>query len=411
MNAVPLPRIRFVEAHPLPQSDPPMFVLADPAGYAAGPITATPEALYLMQHLDGVTTVETVQHEFLQAFGQEVKAEQIRKLVGWLDANFFLDTETFARRKQEVDAEFLDAPVRPYQCFGDDNPVTNARALLDEAYREAGYPQGCAIRPDGPPIAGIVAPHIDYQRGGAVYGHAYGMFFSRFAGDTVVILGTNHQPAEMPIVMTDKDFETPFGLVRTDAALVSALAESVEGDVFADQIAHRREHSIELAAAQIAYADRHRDVKIVPVLVTGFAEFFLSGQNPCDHPQVASFLAALQNLVADRGTSVALIASADLAHVGRQFGDPDLLDDDHMKDLERKDRESLAFVEKGEAAGFAGYVAAEKDARRICGLGPIWLALSALAPIRGELLAYGQWLDPEGFGAVSFAAQELSRPD
>jgi hypothetical protein len=43
------------------------------------------------------------------------------------------------------------------------------------------------------------------------------------------------------------------------------------------------------------------------------------------------------------------------------------------------------------------------DARRICGLAPIYYLLSLLGPCRGQLLRYSQWVDRGGQGAVTFA--------
>jgi hypothetical protein len=47
-------------------------------------------------------------------------------------------------------------------------------------------------------------------------------------------------------------------------------------------------------------------------------------------------------------------------------------------------------------------VAADHDARRICGLSPIYTLLRLLPESPGRLLRYTQWPDPEG--AVTFCA-------
>ena len=46
--------------------------------------------------------------------------------------------------------------------------------------------------------------------------------------------------------------------------------------------------------------------------------------------------------------------------------------------------------------------AADGDSRRICGLSPIYAFLRVLPGIRGELLRYRQWPDPQG--AVTYCA-------
>jgi hypothetical protein len=45
----------------------------------------------------------------------------------------------------------------------------------------------------------------------------------------------------------------------------------------------------------------------------------------------------------------------------------------------------------------------DADARRICGLAPMYYLLALLGPAQGRLLKYSQWVDPRGQGAVTYA--------
>ena len=62
----------------------------------------------------------------------------------------------------------------------------------------------------------------------------------------------------------------------------------------------------------------------------------------------------------------------------------------------------LEAVMGGEPGAFFDSVAADGDRRRICGLSPIYTFLRALPGVRGRLIRYSQWPDPEG--AVTFCA-------
>ena len=62
----------------------------------------------------------------------------------------------------------------------------------------------------------------------------------------------------------------------------------------------------------------------------------------------------------------------------------------------------LRAVAAGDPLGFFGAVSLDGDARRICGLSPIYTFLRALPAVEGRLLRYTQWPDPEG--AVTFCA-------
>jgi hypothetical protein len=62
----------------------------------------------------------------------------------------------------------------------------------------------------------------------------------------------------------------------------------------------------------------------------------------------------------------------------------------------------LESVVAADARGFYADVAADRDARRICGLSAIYSLLRLVPGARGRLLRYRQWPDPEG--AVTFCA-------
>jgi hypothetical protein len=100
------------------------------------------------------------------------------------------------------------------------------------------------------------------------------------------------------------------------------------------------------------------------------------------------------------------VAGVDLAHVGPRFGDPEPNTADSLAAVGRADRAMLAAVTAADAAGFYASVASDGDARRICGLSPIYAFLRALPGARGQLLEYAQWPDPDN--AVTFCAAAFS---
>jgi len=152
------------------------------------------------------------------------------------------------------------------------------------------------------------------------------------------------------------------------------------------------------------YADR-RDIRIVPVLASFAHEAMLAGQRPDADPRVPRFLDALADTIAASGHPVALIAGADLAHMGPRFGDPEPIAAPELARIEREDREMLEPVAAGDAHAFFESVARDGDRRRICGLSPIYALLRALGGATGRVKRYGQWPDPQGvvsFASVSF---------
>jgi AmmeMemoRadiSam system protein B len=138
------------------------------------------------------------------------------------------------------------------------------------------------------------------------------------------------------------------------------------------------------------------------VLASYLHESLWSGGDPEADPRVPRFLEALRETVAASSRRVCLIAGVDLAHVGPRFGDPEANTATSLALVEQADRAMLESVVAADARAFYASVAAEQDARRICGLSPIYTLLRLLPEARGRLLRYTQWPDPEG--AVTFCA-------
>ena len=90
----------------------------------------------------------------------------------------------------------------------------------------------------------ILMPHIDFRVAPAVYGPGFAPLQDHDA-DLVIMVGTSHYWADDAFILTEKDFTTPLGIVKTDVDLVRALSESLPGVAKTD-IAHRPEHSLEL---------------------------------------------------------------------------------------------------------------------------------------------------------------------
>ena len=61
----------------------------------------------------------------------------------------------------------------------------------------------------------LIAPHIDFNRGGPCFAWAYKALAESQPPDVFVVLGTGHS-ARQTFVMSRKDFETPFGVLRAD---------------------------------------------------------------------------------------------------------------------------------------------------------------------------------------------------
>ena len=398
------PRLRAIEAFPVEHQGERYIALRDPAGYAPSVVMLPVGLLGIVALFDGEHPVVDIQAEIMRRHGELISAEQIETLAATLDEHGFLDSPAFGRRRHAIDRAFLDAPSRAAGHAGGAYAAEPAalRAMIDGFFTAPAGPGPIGdFRGGG--VRGLVAPHIDFHRGGPAYAWAYRDLAERGDADVFVVFGTCHAGMADPFALTRKDYDTPLGAARVDRDLVEALAARARQDCFASEGAHRNEHSIEFQAVLLQYLyGGRREIRMVPVLTSFVHEALARGQRAEDDRRVPAFLDALLDTVAASGRRVAFIAGADLAHVGPRFGDAEPVSRDGLATIDREDRAMLEAVEAGDAEAFFESVRRDGDRRRICGLSPIYTLLRVLGRARGTLRTYGQWPDPEG--VVSFAS-------
>ena len=398
------PRLRSIEAFPVEQDGERYLALRDPAGYTAAVVMLPLGLLDVLALFDGKHDVGQIQAAVEREHGEPVRREHIERLIGALDEHGFLESPAFGARREAMDRAFLAAASRPAGHAGSAYPDDpgRLRATMDGFFAPPAGPGAVeAFRGGG--ISGLVAPHIDFHRGGPAYAWAYRDLAERGDADLFVVLGTCHAGMKDPFALTGKDYDTPLGPARVDRDFVQALAGRARQDCFGSELAHRNEHSIEFQAVflQYLYGGR-REITIVPVLTSFVHEALARGVGPEEDARVPAFLDALRDTVAASGRRATFIAGADLAHMGPRFGDPSPVSPAGLTAIDREDRQMLAAVEAGDAATFFESARQDGDRRRICGLSPIYILLRMLDGRRGTLRRYGQWPDPQG--VVSFAS-------
>jgi AmmeMemoRadiSam system protein B len=239
----------------------------------------------------------------------------------------------------------------------------------------------------------LIAPHIDFSRGGPVYAHAYRALEGCDA-DLYVVFGTAHASPPQLFTLTRQDFATPLGPVATDRGVVDAIAAELgEEELFDHELVHAGEHSCEFQVVWLRWLLGERPFRIVPVLCSSISHL------GSPDAETERFLTALARATA--GRNVCYVAGADLAHVGPQYGDERAPTAQELSRLEALDRTTLARVAAGDPLGFHREAIVDGDRRRLCGVAPIYAAMRASG--RGaRLLRYAQWAD--GTDMVSFAA-------
>ncbi len=403
MESAERPRLRAdLELLGAEAEDGPLLLVRDPQALAVEVAQFGLGALPILERLDGSRTLEDIRLELLTAGAGIVPLEELRSFVDTLDRCCFLeggrcDAELRAR------TEFENAPVRPAAHAGaayPDEPA-EARDFLDRMLALA------APAPQAP-LLRLIAPHIDLRLGADVYAHAHRRLQSAGRPDVAVVIGVRHDYGTRRFTACRKDFATPLGTVRHDARLMDALERRIP-DLTAEQLVHRDEHSVEFQALWLAHLWPSDPPPIVPLLAGSFHDLIEERRSPATDPEVESFVSALREAIAADGRRVLVLASVDLAHVGPMYDQPQGLDEAGERRLEEADKGLLGHVEAGDAEGFFSAIASDGNARNVCGVAPVYVALR-LGEGSGDLLRYGQGrIDPESGSVVSFAAVAFQR--
>ncbi len=256
----------------------------------------------------------------------------------------------------------------------------------------------------------VLAPHIDYGRGGRTYTWAFKELVEQTAASLFVIIGTSHYSRHR-FTLTRKQFKTPLGIVPTDQEYIDRLETHYGPGLFADEYqAHLPEHSIELEVVLLQYLlAGHRPIRIVPLVVGSFHDAVLNRHLPSQSADVSRMMNALLAVERELPEPPAYIISGYLAHIGPKFGDAMAVHHDWLEQSWAGDQALIEAAGAGDFDAYADFIGAEQDRRRICGYPPTYTLLQALKPSGGRLLHYDQYIHPQGFESVSFASMAFYR--
>jgi len=399
-GGAPLPPLRALDV--TPTEDPSgqrIYLLRDPLGVSPNVLSLSPAACLLLSLLDGQRTVADLQDGFLEASGQRIAAAQIEEMMAVLDDALMLDNARARDARQAAVDAYRAADARDNRARWPETDVL--RASIAEMF--AARPKPAAERE----LPGaIVAPHLDYPRGEPCYVAAHAQLTRVPAGTRFVILGTNHFGRARCVVATRKDFLTPLGRAPTDRPFVERMEAELGESLCAEEFDHAAEHSIEL---QVHLLQARLDVpfEIVPVLCPDPSG--PTGTAPADGRGVdlGDFADCLGRLVRGDDRPTILIASADLSHVGRAFGDAQPTSTGFLASISRRDQELLALLEAGRPDAFVDSVRGTQNATRICSVGCMYAAARALDGASFRLLKYHLAANIPAETSVSCAAARI----
>ncbi|MCZ6632677.1 MAG: AmmeMemoRadiSam system protein B [bacterium] len=403
MNERPL--MRYVDAFPVEANGQNLIYLRDPEGLTEQSLSVPHHVYFLLTLMDGQRSVGDLVEGFARQFGgTQIAEKQVEDLIGQLDEVCLLDNVRSRDLRMQREADFRASPIRPAAHAGQSYPPDEValRVKIDGFFDPPEGPGKPGV-PGASPVKALIAPHIDFARGGPCFAWAYKALAESPPPDLFVVFGTGHS-AERLFVLSRKDFETPFGLLKADGEVIDRIVAHTSQDLFEDEFAHREEHSIEFQTVFLKYLYPDREIPFVPVLCGSFHEMVQGKHSPMSSSVVSEFVDGLKQALSDSGKRVCFIAGVDFSHVGGRFGDTEALTDDFVQGVERSDRELLDASEAVDAEGFFDVVIRECDRTRVCGTSSIYTMLQVMDAERGELLKYDQAVDLESQSMVSFAS-------
>jgi AmmeMemoRadiSam system protein B len=385
MNKALLPKLRTIDPHPIVHGGRPSILLRDPLRLTDQAVIIPQQMAPLLILCDGTRDISGLCASFAIRYGMRIGTGVMEQLVAALDDALLLDNERFIQAQEQTLEEYRQAAFRVPASAGRSYPIEadQTRDLLN-GYLNAVDDESTQLAE----IRGLVCPHIDYARGGAVYAGVWKRAASAVrAADVVVILGTDHYGSNL-LTLTRQNYRTPFGVLPTAQDVVDHLAEAVGPETaFDGELLHRCEHSVELAAVWLHHARDGEPCETVPILCSAFGPFIHEETDPGQEPAFEALRDALEQ--ATTGRRVFIVAAADLAHVGPAFGGAPQGAIERAQ-VQAADSESIAHMCAGDAAAFFEGIKRQRDAYNVCGLPAIYGALRLLAPVQGERTGYIQ---------------------
>jgi AmmeMemoRadiSam system protein B len=381
------------------------LLVRDSLGLIRRPVVLQGEALSLVALIDGKRSLREIQVELVRRRkGELVDVEHVEQFIRELDAAYLLQSGHYAQEKGRVLAEYSSLEVREPAHAGVSYPAAASDlGLYLDSILNAAEGEKSVLPKDN--ICGLVAPHIDLETGRRVYGRAYGTIRG-LRPRRVFLLGTGHSLDDGFYSLTEKDYDTPLGRVKTDRAAVRKLKKAGTPVISPSDISHRREHSLEF---QVIFLQRlfGSSFSLVPVLCGSFAPELERVSQPSQIAGLDGFLGTLKRLYQEGRSGSLVLAGVDFSHIGPKFGHRERASA-LLLEAKEHDRHLIETFCRGDIQAFWAESRKARDRYNVCGFPALATLLEILPGAKGLCLDYEFWREEPTQSAVSFAAIVLT---
>lgn len=397
------PALRNLQYSPIKEGEEQYMVLWDPTGLSKDKLVLPLNYFFIIQHFDGEHSLAEIGALYLKRFGEFLGPSKMQQLVFDLNEKLFLEgqrTEDARRMAREV---YRQSPLRRAAFAGRSYEADGVKLKkqIDGFFTSKEGPDFKPSVHAGKKIKGLVAPTYDLKQAGPIYAWGYKELQDAEQPDLFVIIGTASAGLDHVFAVTDKDFETPLGIVRADQPILDQLKSALPTS-FEDDLCHQAEQAIEFQLPFLQdIVGTKKPFTIVPIL-SSFSAASLS--DPTIRQSVDQFLSGLREILEQSSRTYCVVAAGELAHLGIRYGDKAPPTDFSFHRCMQFDLEMLKPVEERQPEEFANYIRKEQDQRRISGFSPIYSLLRLIEAESGQVLRYDRGITDQYNSTVTYAS-------
>ncbi|MFC1853564.1 AmmeMemoRadiSam system protein B [candidate division CSSED10-310 bacterium] len=401
------PKLRPVEALPVTVENQEMFAIRDPKSESDEWVLISPQWLFILGLFTGHNSIRDIQYLYVKKYGTLISTDIIQDIINQIDEKLLLESPRFQQHLQKSKDDYLALPLRPaiYKNKSYPSEPEELDRHIQSFFTAAKGPGPIKTENRLAPPAGLIAPHIDFHRGGPCFAHAYKILAEAQDIDLFILLGTDHDETKNFYSLSSKSYDTPFGIAERDVDFIQQLCRRVDFDLYEDEFNHRREHSIEFQAVFLKWLYQSRSpFTIVPILCGSFLSLILNDEEPSANDQIMGFIQAIRSCLAEYPKKVCIVAGVDFSHVGVQFGAVQGPTQAELTTIAKEDNELIEKIAQREPDQFFQLLAKNKNHHNICGVSAIYTLLSIVTASEGKLLNYDYWHDGKVGSMVSFSS-------